>query len=391
MPAKRPAARTTLLQIALLLAMLAPRAEAQRGWTGLTGRFDAFVRAAHVVGGSAVLVRRGEIVARHHYGHADRAGSRKVNDRTIYHWASVTKTLTAVALLQLRDRGLLTLDDSVTRWVPELRAVHGPTGAVDGITLRMLLTHSSGLQNPTWPWSGGEPWEPFEPRSWSQLVAMMPYQRLHFRPGSRYGYSNPGYIYLARVIEELSGDPWAVYVQKNLWAPLGMSRSYVGATPYHLAADRSHGYRVTGDSVADLGADFDPGITIPNSGWNAPVDDAARDIAFLTGFPADPAARARYDGVLSRRTLEEMWAPEVETGAALPEFASAGLGFFSLEDGGRRIVGHTGDQAGYRSYIYVDPASASGVIIVFYTNNEDGAGAAEMAALAREAIALLRP
>ena len=391
MPAKRPAARTTLLQIALLLAMHAPRAEAQRGWTGLTGRFDAFVRAAHVVGGSAVLVRRGEIVARHHYGHADRAGSRKVNDRTIYHWASVTKTLTAVALLQLRDRGLLTLDDSVTRWVPELRAVHGPTGAVDGITLRMLLTHSSGLQNPTWPWSGGEPWEPFEPRSWSQLVAMMPYQRLHFRPGSRYGYSNPGYIYLARVIEELSGDPWAVYVQKNLWAPLGMSRSYVGATPYHLAADRSHGYRVTGDSVADLGADFDPGITIPNSGWNAPVDDAARYIAFLTGFPADPAARARYDGVLSRRTLEEMWAPEVETGAALPELASAGLGFFSLEDGGRRIVGHTGDQAGYRSYIYVDPASASGVIIVFNTNNEDGAGAAEMAALAREAIALLRP
>ena len=391
MPAKRPAARTTLLQIALLLAMLAPRAEAQRGWTGLTGRFDAFVRAAHVVGGSAVLVRRGEIVARHHYGHADRAGSRKVNDRTIYHWASVTKTLTAVALLQLRDRGLLTLDDSVTRWVPELRAVHGPTGAVDGITLRMLLTHSSGLQNPTWPWSGGEPWEPFEPRSWSQLVAMMPYQRLHFRPGSRYGYSNPGYIYLARVIEELAGDAWAVYVQKNLWAPLGMSRSYVGATPYHLAADRSHGYRVTGDSVADLGADFDPGITIPNSGWNAPVDDAARYIAFLTGFPADPAARARYDGVLSRRTLEEMWAPEVETGAALPELASAGLGFFSLEDGGRRIVGHTGDQAGYRSYIYVDPASASGVIIVFNTNNEDGAGAAEMAALAREAIALLRP
>ena len=330
MPAKRPAVRTTLLQIALLLAMHAPRAEAQRGWTGLTGRFDAFVRAAHVVGGSAVLVRRGEIVARHHYGYADRAGSRKVNDRTIYHWASVTKTLTAVALLQLRDRGLLTLDDSVTRWVPELRAVHGPTGAVDGITLRMLLTHSSGLQNPTWPWSGGEPWEPFEPRSWSQLVAMMPYQRLHFRPGSRYGYSNPGYIYLARVIEELSGDPWAVYVQKNLWAPLGMSRSYVGATPYHLAADRSHGYRVTGDSVADLGADFDPGITIPNSGWNAPVDDAARYIAFLTGFPADPAARARYDGVLSRRTLEEMWVPEVETGAALPEFASAGLGFFSL-------------------------------------------------------------
>jgi CubicO group peptidase (beta-lactamase class C family) len=252
------------------------RAEAQRGWTGLIRRFDAFAKAAGVVGGSAVLVRKGRIAARHDYGLADRAGRRPVTDRTIYHWASVTKTLTAIAVLQLRDRGLLTLDDRVTRWVPELRDIHDPEGWADSITIRMLLSHSSGLQSPTWPWSRGEPWEPFEPTRWEQLVAMMPYQRLHFRPGSRYGYSNPGYIYLARVIEKLSGDPWAVYVQKNLWTPLGMDRSYVGATPYHLAADRSHGYRVHGDSLTDGGADFDPGITIPNSGWNAPLADLAR-------------------------------------------------------------------------------------------------------------------
>jgi CubicO group peptidase (beta-lactamase class C family) len=386
----RPLSRATLLQIVLLTAAIAPRGEAQRAWPGLTRRFDQFARTAGAVGGSAVLVRNGEIVARHHYGFADRAKRRRVTERTIYHWASITKTLTAIAVLQLRDRGLLSLDDRVTRWVPELREIHATEGAADSITLRMLLSHTSGLQAPTWPWTSGEPWEPFEPTRWEQLVAMMPYQRLLFRPGSRYGYSNPGYLYLARVVEKLTGDPWAVYVQKNLWMPLAMDRSYVGATPYHLAEDRSHGYRVKGESLTDGGADFDPGVTIPNSGWNAPVDDVARYVAFLTGFPSDSATRARYDGVLRRRTLEEMWRPLVKTGAALPEFAAAGLGIFSLEAEGRQIIGHTGDQAGYRSYVYIDPAASSGIVLVFNTSNDDGAGAREMAALAAEAIRILR-
>jgi CubicO group peptidase (beta-lactamase class C family) len=172
-----------------------------------------------------------------------------------------------------------------------------------------------------------------------------------------------------------------VYVQKNIWTPLGMDRSYVGATPYRLRAQRSHGYRVAGDSVADVGADFDPGIAIPNSGWNAPVADVARYLAFLTGAVST---------VLARGTLEEMWTPSVRTGAALPELAAVGLGFFSLEHEGRRIVGHTGDQAGYRSYVYFDPAASTGVILVFNTSNDDGTGDAEMAALAREALSALR-
>ncbi len=384
-----PAVRVTFFNLAVLLAAVTLPAEAQRGWADLGRRFDAFAEAAGVVGGSAVLVRKGAIVGRHHYGFADLAARRRVTDRTIYHWASVTKTLTAIAVLQLRDRGLLALDDPITRWVPELREIHDPDGLVDSITIRMLLSHSSGLQNPTWPWSSGEAWEPFEPTAWDQLVAMMPYQRLHFRPGSRYGYSNPGYIYLARVIEKLTGDPWAVYVQKNLWTPLRMDRSYVGTTPYHLAADRSHGYRVEGDSLTDVGADFDPGITIPNGGWNAPVDDVARYIGFLTGFPADPATRARHEAVLSRRTLQEMWAPAVETGATLPELAAVGLGFFSVEVGGRRIVGHTGDQAGYRSSVYLDPAASSGIVLVFNTTNDSRVWGQQMATLAREAIGLL--
>jgi CubicO group peptidase (beta-lactamase class C family) len=134
--------------------------------------------------------------------------------------------------------------------------------------------------------------------------------------------------------------------------------------------------------VTDVGADFDPGITIPNGGWNAPAQELAAYVGFLT---------TGGGGVVKRATLEEMWRPVAPTGAKLPEFADAGLGFFSLEADDRRIVGHTGDQAGYRSYIYMEPAARSGIVLVFNTSNDTGAGEREMAELARAAIALLRP
>ena len=378
-----PLRHLPVLLLALASASPAAAQRAAPAWSDFTRRMDAYVRQHGIVGGSAMLVRGGRIAERHHVGLADRAGGRAVDDRTLFHWASVTKTLTAIAVFQLRDRGLLDLDDPVTRWVPELRRVHDSAGDVDRITLRTLLSHSSGLQAPTWPWSEGASWEPFEPTEWSQLVAMMPYQRLRFRPGERYGYSNPGYIYLARVVEAVTGDAWAVYVQKNIWAPLGLTRSYVGRTPWHLARDRGHGY--SGDSLggapADEGADFDPGVTIPNSGWNAPVEELARYAGWLAGTG---------DSVLARRTLEEMAKPVLPTGSALPEFADVGLGFFSLDAGGRRILGHTGDQAGYRAFLYMDPVRHTALVMAFNTTREGAAAAAALGALAREGIGLLR-
>ncbi len=364
-----------------ILALLCVAAPVRgQSWATFTRSFDRYAAADSVIGGSALLILNGRPAGRHHYGYADRSAGRRVDDRTIFHWASVTKTLTGIAVLQLRDRGLLTLDDHVTSWIPELRKIHAAEGEIDRITIRMLLSHSAGLQAPTWPWTSGESWEPFEPTSWDQLVAMMPYQRLLFPPGSRYSYSNPGFIYLARIIEQITGDPWAVHIQKNVWAPLGMTRSYVGATPYHLARDRSHGYRIA-DSLSDLGADFDPGVTIPNGGWNAPVDDLAAYAGALFGV---------RDSVLSRRSLEEMWRPVLPTGVTLPEFSDVGLAFFSSEVNGRRILGHTGDQAGYRSFLYLDPPRQAALIMVFNTSHAREPGRSHLEHLAREGIALLR-
>jgi CubicO group peptidase (beta-lactamase class C family) len=345
-------------------------------WPGFTAALDAYARADGVVGASVVVLRHGQILARHDYGLGDRERHLAPDERAVYHWASLTKTLTAVAVMQLRDRGRLSLDDPITRYVPELRQVHDAYGPMDSVTLRMLLSHSAGFQDPTWPYGAGRPWEPFEPTRWEQLVAMMPYQELRFAPGSRFGYSNPAFIYLARVIEQLTGDPWAVYVQKNIWTPLGMSRSFVGVSPYHLAALRAPSYTVRADSagrdrVEANPREFDPGITIPNSGWNAPLADLVTWLAFLTHADGgDTATARRYDAVLSHATLEEMWRPVVPLMPASDGRDAFGLSFYLYRRGGTTIAGHTGEQSGFRSFFYLDPGSTTAVVAVLNTTNE---------------------
>jgi len=358
------------LLLALPLGLVAATTLAGQGrpphWEAAVKAFDDLVSADRVVGGSLVLARAGTEIARHDVGLADRERKQSVDTGTLFHWGSITKTLTAVAILQLRDRGLLSLDDPITRWVPELRQIHNPFGSMDGITLRMLLSHSAGFQDPTWPYDEGKPWEPFEPTRWEQLVAMMPYQEVHFAPGSRYGYSNPAYIYLARVIEAITGDPWQSYVYKNIWGPLGIGESYFNRTPWHLAERRSAGYTLNREEggevrLRDNGREFDPGITIPNGGWNAPVADLVTWGSHL----ASVAAGQTPGLVISRETLEEMWRPVGE----VREREQMGLGFFIETEGKRRLIGHTGEQGGFRSFIYFDPVSQAVVVGVVNTTN----------------------
>jgi CubicO group peptidase (beta-lactamase class C family) len=369
------------------------------GWTDFTTAFDAFAAGDSVVGGATLIMRDGRILAHHEFGQADRGRGEAMTERAIVHWASITKTLTGIAIMQLRDRGKLSLDDRVTRWIPELRQVHDAYGSMDDITIRMLLSHSSGLQNPTWPWDAGKPWEPFEPTHWEQLVAMMPYQELLFAPGSRFGYSNPAFIYLARIIEQITGDPFETYIQKNIWTPLGLGHSYFGATPYYVSRWRSNNYTLRTDStgrtsLAVNGRDFDPGITRPNSGWNAPLSDLALYLSFLTGAThGDSAVGRLYDTVLKRRTLAEMWQPVVAVDPVEGLGDAVGLSFFLfMRDNSPTLVGHTGEQAGFRSFIYFNPKTGVAVIGAVNTTNEarPDASAKAWIAITSRARTLLR-
>jgi CubicO group peptidase (beta-lactamase class C family) len=321
-----------------------------------------------------------------YYGSANLDKKQSVDRTTIYHWASNTKPFTGIAIMQLRDRGLLKLDDPVTKYLPELREVHNSYGSMDDITIRHLMTHSAGFRNPTWPWDKGEEWEPFEPTEYSQLVAMFPFTEILFKPGSKSSYSNPGIIFLGRIIEKLTGDNYEVYVDKNILKPLEMYSSYFDATPYHLLKHRSHSYFMDAGKRTEGRFDANTGITVSNSGLNSPIADMVKYLNFLIGSSPPilggvaPASgdgvvkkqQAVYDGVLKRSSLEEMWKPQLPT----PEDANGNRGFttdigliyFLNRRDGRTFLGHGGDQNGFISYLDFEPASRSASIIVFNTN-----------------------
>lgn len=338
--------------------------------------YEDGLRSHGIVGSRLVVMRDGHEVFADSAGMADIARDHKVDAETIFHWASITKTFTAIAIMQLRDRGLLKLDDPVVNYVPELRLVHDPFGDVSRITIRHLMTHSAGFRNPTWPWGGDKPWQPFEPTEWSQLVAMFPYTEIEFEPGSRYSYSNPGIIFLGRVIERLTGNPYQSYIDKNIFKPLEMYRSYFDRTPYHLLPHRSASYYVENGQPRPDPFDVNTGITVSNGGLNAPVGDMEKYLAFLIG---DQARRAVYDGVLARASLEEMFVPQLPVGTEGNDRVSIGLNFFVEDRQGLRLVGHSGGQNGFISHFYICPALRAGYIVAFNTQapsagNEDQDG-----------------
>jgi CubicO group peptidase (beta-lactamase class C family) len=340
-----------------------------------------------IVGGGIAIVHAQEPATEFSFGEASHETHRRIDTETAYNWASITKTFTAIAILQLRDRGRLSLDDSAVRYVPELRQVHDAFGPIEAITIRDLLTHSGGFRNPTWPWDCDDQkdcdWQPFEPTQWTQVAAMLPYTHVAFKPGSRWSYSNLGYVFLGQIIERLSGDNFEVYIDKNILKPLDMSASYFDVAPYFLESHVSASYLRSGTQLTLQPFNFDTGITTSNSGLKAPIPDMVKYLRFLIG----DGSNTRYDMVLKRSSIEEMWTgvlpvdepgqpPTAYTAGLQGERPTMGLGFFVVGSGGHRSIYHDGDQGGFSSELLIDPADHSASILVVNTT-ETGGRAAE--------------
>jgi CubicO group peptidase (beta-lactamase class C family) len=358
-------AAASLLAAGACLAFGAQNPEFRRAWEGVKEFYAAGLQKNRIAGSSLMVMHDNQIMAMEIRGLANIETRQPVERNTIYHWASITKTLTGIAIMQLRDRGLLRLDDPIVKYVPELRDVHDPFGDTSEITIRHLMTHSAGFRAPTWPWGGDKDWQPHEPRFWSQLVAMMPYTEVLFKPGSKYSYSNPGIIFLGRVIEYFSHDDYEVYIDKNIFKPLEMHRSYFDATPYHLLKDRARSYYLREDKWVPARFDVDTGITVSNGGLNAPFDDMAKYLNFLVG---DPSRQGIHDQVLKRASLEEMFQPQVEIERRGNESDSIGLIFFVEEHAGKRFVAHSGSQNGFVSHFYIHQPSRTACLVAFNTD-----------------------
>jgi len=137
---------------------------------------------------------------------------------------------------------------------------------------------------------------------------MLPYTKVEFRPGSRHSYSNLGIVFLGQIIERLTDDDYEVYIGKNILEPLDMHQSYFDEAPYHLLPSRSHSYFLEKGKLAEAPFNFDTGVPVSNGGLNAPVPDMQKHLSFLLGKRRE----GRYEAVLKRSSLEEMFAKQMD-------------------------------------------------------------------------------
>ncbi|HEY0068074.1 MAG TPA: serine hydrolase [Flavisolibacter sp.] len=191
---------------------------------------DLFQGVVLVATDDKVLLNKG-------YGWAD-AATQKPNDPSLlYQIGSVTKQFTAAAILKLQEEGKLSVNDTISKYFPKLKEGRR-------ITIRHMLTHTSGLfnyTNDTTFWMH----EAAMPSSHEKMMSRFADKPLDFEPGTRFSYSNSGYVLLGYIIEQVSGKPYEQYIRENIFRPLGMNRSGFDFTK---ATNRATGYYVGGVS-----------------------------------------------------------------------------------------------------------------------------------------------
>ena len=199
----------------------------------------------HLFRGTVLVARNGKVVFEKAYGIADEEWSAANTTTTKFRIASLTKQFTAACILLLQERGLLRVEDPISRYLSGLPV------AWQSITVHQLLTHTSGIHNYTdspqikkLDRTGATPRE---------LVALVEDRPLDFKAGTQWSYSNTGYILLGMIIEKLSGQSYAEFLKANVFDRLGMTNSgYDRATD--VLKERAYGYDVKNGRIAN--ADF---------------------------------------------------------------------------------------------------------------------------------------
>src|ERR1051325_3544823 len=180
----------------------------------------------------------GELVWVKAAGVREKTNNAPVTPETVFRIASMTKSFTAMSILKLRDDGKLSLDDPVSKYVPELANLSYPTSDSPVLTIRHLLTHSEGFPEDN-PWGDRQLAQTDETmRAW--LKAGIPFST---SPGTAFEYSNYGFAILGQVVAKVSGRPYADYVRDNILKPLGMNSSIyeMSSVPrHHIALGYRH-------------------------------------------------------------------------------------------------------------------------------------------------------
>lgn len=310
-----------------------------------------------VPGFSMCIIKDGELVYGRGFGLADVDSNRPVDQRSVSIQYSMSKSLTAMAVMRLVEEGKIDLDSPVTAYLPYFTMADP---RYEDITVRMLLNHTSGLPDSPVQWD-----VPIDPAvdPLEQAVRSVSDQELPAAPGEEWIYSGVGYSALGDIIARVTGQPFASYMQETWLEPLGMLNSTF------VADEVDPDLRVTGYiSAEDAGVvAVEPACDVRDapgcSLWSS-YEDMVKLAQLLLN-------NGELDGVrfLEPSSMEAMWTPEA--GTYYPDFvgpwygpllADYGLGWFVGEKEGHRMIGHTGGAAGYNTQLQLAPDDGLAVI-----------------------------
>lgn len=351
--------RIAFLTLAALLA--APAAAAPRPLD--TAAIDRIVadalKTTQVPSASVAVVQGGRIVFARAYGEQGPGKAAIANAR--YPIASISKQITATAILMLADEGKLSLDDAVGKYVPGLTSG-------DTVTIRQILSHTSGYRD-YWPqdFSFADMAHPVTPE---QILARWGKAPLDFPPGTQWQYSNTGFVIAGQIIEKVSGQPLMQFLSQRVFTPLGMA-SAVDADTGMTAADAVPHERYALGPVR---------VATPAApGWLFAAGELAMTASDL----------ARWDiGMMDHKLLSQAGYAAQQTSVKLSDGADShyGLGIDVLQWGSHRILEHGGEAVGFLSDNVIAPDDGVAVVVL---DNADFGDAQSV--IAKKVMALVLP
>lgn len=314
------------------------------------GEIDSFMKEHHErfnFQGNVLVAYKGNRIYEGTFGYSD-PNKRKepLQKDDIFQLASVTKQFTAMAAMIAIEKGLISYQDTVTHFFPQF-----PYG---GITVKMLLNHTAGL--PNYMWLLEHHWHREKIPYNTDVIDLLAKHRLHlhFTPGTRFGYSNTGYVVLAAIIEETSGKRFDRFVEQEIFGPLDMDNSFV-YSPSYYNGHRKHldGYKYWGRGYRRIPATVNDG-TVGDKGVYSSMEDL---------FKWD---QALYENTLVEgETMKKAFEPvELRNGNHYPY----GFGFRLRERDGKKVVYHYGKWNGFRTGIIRYIEDTSTIIILNHTD-----------------------
>ena len=348
--------RKFFAQALVLSAIVVPAARAQSADAQFAAKVDSIatqtLRTSGVPSASVAVVQHGKIVYANTYGLANLENQTPATSDMRYGIGSISKQFTASAMLLLQQQGKLKLDDPVGKYIPGL-------SRGNEVTIRQILSHTSGYQD-YWPQDYLMP--PMRQNvTPEQILNGWAKQPLDFEPGTRWQYSNTGYVLAALIVQKVSGVPFFQFVQTHLLDPAGLTS----------AKDFDSSPRAT-DVTGYIRYGLGPLRVAP---------DAGKGWMFGAGMLAMTARDlAKWDVTLIKRSIlspasyNEMFGEtRLKSGAA----SNYGLGQFISMGGGHFQVEHSGEVSGFTSENVVYPEDSAAIVVL---TNQDAASGASMIA-----------